>query len=754
MSSSSATTTSPLALDLGLLISQFADFAAFSPAPDNPWNDKDGTAVAFVMADSEYRLWKPTTDATDLQLTSSMKESCNAYFAGLQEAVTLNRNLSNEQEAQFLASITAAQNQINTASSLPALKISASFDHIRNNQQDDHCILELEVAWLSSIEAWFPVTLSAGFSWADQALAVPDQVINLLRLPSRGPAQGYFTKMIPVYGEIAAVLKYISIALSAWNLFIDTLNNRADDGGRLYFPAAVLQGFTRIFTSITPADAPVATGTMSAPDIDGTGKMWTAHYGSLSVLSGHTYRSDQYTLERAIQYSNSPGTYRTFLPDLGWLPGGAGTLLTFKIAVEGTNGFATTIMLFDNHGALQMAAGIVQVKTNVIISGPPIWRTSSTETNAQIVDALINAYFEERYMWDYGLNNVNNSDEKDAKIGDVMQEVADTYANNLRAISVSLRNTGLPQLPSLSLSEQRYDYGERPFAAVASSSRAVEVHFNSPKGLFSEVLNTSGAISANDRGGQYQNGQDPSVAVLADGTTVLEVHGGDANNKLFYNVGTFDNNTGKMSLPDSGVYYDDGEDPCVTMAVKDGVERILEVHRSPVAGSTDLYYNIPTRQGRTLSWPGSGTRYAGGITPFVTFAPDQDTVLVAHDDGAMVKVKTGNFKSSGTIDWIYNYTVMPGTVPTIGVTSDNRVVLIARNSASALVYSLGQFYIDGAYRGVRWTVAGVRLGNGHYPCLARMSGGKCLLVYQGEGTGSIPMMGGILSVNVPAGFYD
>ncbi len=752
-SNATTATTNPLALDLNLLISQFADFTAFSPAPSNPWNDMSGTAATFVMADSEYRLRKPTTETSDLALTSDFRESYVQYFNELRGAIVDNDDLTRDQQTQLLASIDAAQTELDAASSVPALTVDASFDHIRNNQQDDHCAVELQVIWLASLNTWLPISFSAGFTWATETLAVPDQLIKLLKLPSKGPALGYFIKYIPVYRDIAKVLKCIALALSAWNLFIEKLNERADDGGRLYFPAAVLQGLVRILTSITPAAPPLATGTMPAPDLDAIGQTWQANYDTLSVLSRNTYRSDQYAFTQTVPYQVTlDATYRTYLPDLAWLPGGTGSIVTCKIAVESTNGFAVVVLSFDNARVLQMIAAVAQVKNNIIIPGPVSFRNDATISNETMINNFLNYFYSEQVMIDLDLDIYNSRDDaRDANLLGAMIQVADSYGNHLRSISQSLSNTGLPQLPVLNgLSNQKYDFGYNPFVAVAPSDRAVETHYNTPDKLFSNVLQLSTSVSTTSYGGEYQKGQDPTLAVLTDGTTVLEVHGGNGNNNLYYNVGTLKSD-GTLTFPSNGTQYDSGEDPCLAVANKDGTERIFEFHRSPTGGSSNLYYNIATRNGQSITWTSNGKYYADGVTPFATFAPDQDSLLATHEEGSKVKVKVGNCKDTD-IDWISSYTVMDGTDPAIAVTSDNRVVLIARDPTGTLIYSLGQFFISGSNRAIRWTVVDVRLYTGQAPCLARMSGGKVLLAYENFAS-PVEMMGSILTVNTPDGFY-
>lgn len=756
-SSTSSTATPSLSLDFNDLISRFADFTAFTPSASG-WNDDNGKAVCFVMAGSEYRLRKPELTPGTRTLSQADRNAFNARLDGLRARITAEGSTATAaQQSAFLADLDRAEAAFASATTLPLLRIDAAIDHIRNNQQDDHCALRVEVVWAEALQCWMPSSVSAGFTWGTNVLAVPDEVIDLFQLPTGGPVLSMLpVSIFPVYGQIAQLGQYLAIAMMAWNFAVRKLSSMADDGGRLYFPEVVLQCLVRILNSITPQVQPLEVPTIPAPDLDGIGRTWRADYEKMSVIGQPVFRKNFYDIVQDVVGMNITvtGVYRVFLPDLVWLPGGAGCLQTFKIKVQDTDGCAAIVMLFDNSGLLQMMVGSTQLGTQTVLrhSTSPTWRSSP----AQSVDGMVNSFI----VQDFGAGAMNadapvtstkNDDLRDNNMGNIMSEVMKSFGNHVRLISSSLIKTGLPQLPSLtSHNDQRYDSGSRPFVAIAPSGKAVEVHFNPDSTLFRDVLNASGTapVTIASSGKYYQDGQDPTIAVLADGATVLEVHGGNTDNNLFYSVGSLSGST--LTLPDKGTSYDKGEDPCLAVANRDGANRIFEVHRSETAGSTNLYFNTATWSGGRITWSASGTLYDTGTSPFAAFAPDQDTLLVTHEDGGDIKVRVGNSKESSVSWFAASAVVMSGAKPTIAVTTDNRVVLFAEDSSGNLLYSLGVLSSAGA---IRWAVAGVRQHTGRWACLARMSEGKLLLAYENTKSPG-DMFGSIQSVAVPAGYYD
>jgi hypothetical protein len=749
-------TSNPLSFNWSLLARKFADFQPFSPAPSSGWNDKDGQAIYFIMAGSEYRLRNPTAQQFVLNLTSDLRTSYRATFNSLRQKADTSPWLTNDQKTEALATLDALEAELDKASTLPGLRIDAQFDHIRNNQSDDHCALRVEVVWSSSLNCWLPASITADLAWGDETLKVPKEVISLFDLPSGPPILSYLPiSLFPVYGQIAQLGQSIALGMKIWNFAIDRLNNRADDGGRLYFPAVVLQGLFRILASITPEAHLVNSQKMPAPDLDAIGQTWRAGYDGSSITSSTSYRQDTYDITQKVK-TNAPGgeidaTYHVSLPEIAWLAGGAGSILTFKISVQDTNGFAVIAMLFGNAGELQMVAALTQLGKDVLRSGPPTWRTDPTSPPDVFIDMFLGMYFSEMAMMADAPNTADHDDARDHNIPNIMSQVMKSYGNNMRQISSSFVDTGLPQLPSLNNhSDNEYDYGSRPCIAVAPSGTTVEVHYNDNGAdeVFRDVLDTSSSVRTSSYGGKYQKGQDPAVAVLADGTHVLEVHGGNGNNQLYYNVGTLSGTS--LSMPKDGTSYDKGEDPFLAVANKSGTNRIFEVHRSENAGSDNLYFNTATWNGSSISWSKEGKFYDNGVTPCAAFAPDQDTLLVAHEDKGDLKVRVGNSQSSDVNWFAASKTVMGGKEPALVVTNDNLVVLFGSGSDGWLNYSLGRLSSNG---NIRWAVTGVRQHNGVRPCLARRPDGKLVLVYENTKY-SGQMFGSIQTVNVPTGYYD
>jgi hypothetical protein len=724
----SLSTTNPLSFDIDGLAARFLDFQTFTPASSG-WNDDQG--LYFVAAGSEYLLQRPTSTTGNLALSDAAKSYYRSTIATLQSEVDASATLTSAQKAAYTSQLGQALNELNTQPTFPGMTVNLNVEHIRNNQQDDHSAIEIQVIWCAALDSWLPSEVKIGFTWGTSALPVPNIVLALLGAPGSVPVLFYAGRMIPVLGQVLQCIALTYYSCEAWNILVAAITDIADDGGRLYFSMATVQTLIRVVSCIQPTATPGAT--MPAPDIVREGSRWVASYQNSTLDATVQYCSLSSVVTRAEGDGHSgttTGTYDVSLPDLAWLPGGAGTLLTTKIAVEGTNSYAAVMLLFNGFGQVVMCGAVAQVgDDNALCTGPP------ATGDGTYVSGLINGYLETYFSQDAMFELVpkygsDNDATHEANLPHVMDTVMQSFAANVRQISTELMNTGLPQLPTLQSSDS-YAYatgGVAPTVACASNTAAVTVAV-SPFGsdeMFAQVLTTGTSVTAATSADDYQDGQDPCVMVLPGGTHVLEVHGGNANNKLYYNVFSLSGTT--LGTPSDGSNYDKGESPALAISG----DTIFELHRDATSGSKKLFYRRATWNGSAVQWGSAdAVHYEDAYNPCGCFAADGSTLVLGQDSGTTGSVQvTVATTTATTLQAPPTSTLCNGTDPSIVLLSGDIVVLMCGEIVDyrdSLKYSVG-ILRSGA---IQWVVVGVRQSLGMTPCLSRRPDGRMVLVSQG-----------------------
>ncbi|MEW9502780.1 hypothetical protein [Jeotgalibacillus marinus] len=187
-----------------------------------------------------------------------------------------------------------------------------------------------------------------------------------------------------------------------------------------------------------------------------------------------------------------------------------------------------------------------------------------------------------------------------------------------------------------------------------------------------------------DSGKHYDGGEQPSVTQLANGI-VLEVHNGGGNNNLYYNLGKYKEDGTMDWWEIKEKQYNNGDNPSVTLLANGDV---LEVHND----GNKLYYNIGKyKDDRTMDWNGEGNQYGTGNQPSVTVL-DTGEILEVHNDGNDLYYNLGKYKDDGTMDWYsIDNQYDTGEQPSVTVL-DTGEILEVHSDGNDLYYKLGVYY--------------------------------------------------------------
>ncbi|MEC7118902.1 MAG: hypothetical protein VXW65_03230, partial [Pseudomonadota bacterium] len=727
------------------LVNSLLELQIFDPVSTG-WNDSN--SAYFIAGNSEYSLDQPLVNQGTFPLTNTVRQDYNAFFDSILAALP-NLNLSTDQVQAITTTISRWRSALDAQSELPSLTINAQIDHINNNNMDDHCALQVTVVWLAEINMYLPVTYGTAYTWGVDVLAVisSGDISNALTaqtIMSIGVEKIGLGMAFDPEGVLASILT--TLAFDVYLATIHAIDKASDDGGKAYFPAVVSQCFARLLDAVV-SPASVATTSVPLPSAGSIGQMWTANYSSSSILEDTDYPwySTQINVQNNFRYNIN-------LPELGWLPFGGGLLLTFKVDVlNHTNGYAAVMMMLSNDGTLFGCSAALQLgDDDTIVDAPTVWR--SNQTNDQLIDDFTGTLSVQAYT----------SDGAEIYLPTLLNSVMKNAINNLARQTSPWSSIGHSPLPMINtLQTNEYDYGSRPKIAITPAGTALELHTNGNDGIFRDILDVSGSsVQPLKLVGAYQDGEDPSAAVLSDGVTIVEVHGGYNKNKMYYNIMTLNGQT-LTSVTSSGSDYDKGENPCVAASCVNGVDRIFEVHRDASATSIKLYYNTATWNGSSLTWndEGSNRQYDSGEYPTIAFATNQTTLIEAHatkpintifDGGnvidSIIWVRAGTTTAS-SVSFSNSSNIMSGTTPTLAVRTGDTVVIFASLNGY-LVYSIGK--LNGTY--IQWTICGQRWAKGQRPGLGRRSDNKLILVYENTAVSGGQMYGALLDLNVPPGF--
>ncbi|HEX7816871.1 hypothetical protein [Dyella sp.] len=723
----------PLSLNTDQLAQRFRDLQE----PDQAgWNDKNKQALYFTSAGSEYRLWYPEWRPTAGPIP---QEAVTRYLAALDEAEDwVNANLTGSAQAEQLVRIAAARNELSSGTDFPILQIKTTIDHIRGGALDDHAAVQIDVFWSEALQTWLPADIQMGFTWATATQEVPPNLMQRLPLPPPFPMLiRSVLKKIPVVGWVIQLVDITRTAIRVWNVVVSIIAKMSDDGGRLYFPTVVSEAVARILQSINPSTS-AQEGTLTTPDLMRLKRQWVATYEASVYQSGGSYR---YFVSQ-IPYTYNDGSsdyYSVTLPDLIYLPGGAGTLLSFKMTLDGEKVFAAITLLLSSDGALQMASGTSQFSNGDTYTAEQTW-VSPTENASQILYSVAQTLFNE--------DNVPMTGPRAGEIA--MKQVLFDYMTSLvsshRALSVSSANpfSALPPLPSVNFGSATSINTDkkRPAVYVASSGYGVTVCVDTSGGdaLYEASISTSStAISVYSRQtSAYQGGQDPALS-SSNGSTIVEVHGGNGNNKLYDNLIKLSGSS--VTLPDDGSQYDKGENPAVAVVGS----YAYEFHRDQNAGSTTLYYEVGSISSDSIDW-GSSSNYGSGDNVFACPCPGKSNLVIAHDRGGTIYTRNATV-SGKSISFTNEAALGEGEVPAVAVLSNNFVLVFHQgtgDSDSTLCASIGLWSTSS----IQWIVTGVRAFAGTHPGASRRADDTTVVVYESGDD----ISGRVASLSIPAGF--
>ena len=152
--------------------------------------------------------------------------------------------------------------------------------------------------------------------------------------------------------------------------------------------------------------------------------------------------------------------------------------------------------------------------------------------------------------------------------------------------------------------EHTHQFGLYPDVGINNAGYVVEVHQS--QNNINELWYNTGQISADSSSitwllesknpRQYDTGENPTVAINDHGI-VVEIHGSENNDNLYYNVGKLNKTTGKIQWLHKS-HYDDGDFPSVALNQDNSV---VEVHSG---SDLDLWYNVGVVDTATgiISW--------------------------------------------------------------------------------------------------------------------------------------------------------
>jgi hypothetical protein len=218
----------------------------------------------------------------------------------------------------------------------------------------------------------------------------------------------------------------------------------------------------------------------------------------------------------------------------------------------------------------------------------------------------------------------------------------------------------------------QYDDGSNPSVAI-SGTTAVEVHEGTLGTLWYRTgeLEPNGTISWSGSS-RYDAGSLPSVAV--SGVTVVEVHQGFARQgpgPLWYRTGQLQPN-GTLQWGGS-VQYDNGSLP----AVASSGTTVVEVHQGD-AGSL-WYHSGQIEPDGSIQWGGS-FQYDSGYTPSV--AVSGTTVVEAHEGNpGTLWYRTGQIQLNGAISWKGSLQYDSGYFPSVAASGTTVVEVHQANNS-------------------------------------------------------------------------
>ena len=241
---------------------------------------------------------------------------------------------------------------------------------------------------------------------------------------------------------------------------------------------------------------------------------------------------------------------------------------------------------------------------------------------------------------------------------------------------------------------QYEDMGEYPSVSISYDSfnpalRVVEVH-QAADGV-GPLWYRTGEVNTGDNtiqwqdSHQYDNGENPHVA-LSNGVGAVEVHqAGDGAGPLWYRVGGI---TGSTISWGSSYQYDNGENPSVSQWNGD----VVEVHQAG-DGVGAQWYRVGQVSGFIVQWGDSYQYEDNGENPSVALSyvsPDEPVVEVHQaDDGPGALWYRAGQVSGSTVQWADSYEYEDtGEHPSLSVLG-TQVVEVHEAGDGSLSYRLG-----------------------------------------------------------------
>jgi hypothetical protein len=597
------------------------------------------------------------------------------------------------------------------------------------------------------LQTWLPADIAVGFTWGTSTVAVPENLMERIGLPPPFPYLiRKVLKKVPVIGWAVQAVSISIMMVRAWNVAVTILGQLTDDGGRLYFPTVVSEAVARILESIAPATTATAP-VLNTPDILQLARPWAAIYDQ-SLYLNDQYRYFANPIAQDFTYTAGGGStnyYHITLPDLVYLPGGGATMVSFKTSSDDQAVFATTSLLFATNGELMMVSGLAQFVTGSICSCAPVWADDNLTAN-EMCQMMVQTLFSEDNLPTIDPNNVA-SVMADALSGFLTDLVRSTRG---ATVSSAALLCALPALPSVKFTGATTlaTSKQRPAVAVASSGYGVVVCVDSggEDSMWEITISSSasGVSKSSAQSSSYQNGQDPALAMYGD-STVVEVHGGNGNNKLYYNLITLSGSS--VTTPDSGENYEKGENPAVGVVGS----RAYEFHRDQNAGNDTLYYEVGSISSSGVDFSGKGTSYAEGDNVCASPIPNHWNLVLGHvRNGTIYTINATVSSADASITFGDEAELCDGDGPALAVLSNQYILAFHSGSddqSNDLCSSIGLWSTGG----IQWIVIGVVACTGGFPGASRRSDDTVVVVYEAnDGNGSIA--GRVASLSLPDGF--
>jgi hypothetical protein len=296
-----------------------------------------------------------------------------------------------------------------------------------------------------------------------------------------------------------------------------------------------------------------------------------------------------------------------------------------------------------------------------------------------------------------------------------------------------------PKLPSLDEGSvvgddkfgeaDHYDSGTWSDIAVNNGNVVLEVH-ESEDSLWYRLGQVDGkkiTWGNDDRSTKYDSGVTPSAAMTNDGL-VVEVHQSQGlKNALWYRLGQVEGNQINWRRDGKSIEYDNGQDPSVAIN-NNGL--VVEIHKSAnIVGTNDtLWYRLGQVKGDIIEW-GNGDKSIeikddSGTTPSVGIT-DDGLVVEAHSRSGQLLYRLGQVEDN-IINWHNSDKrhYANGSFPSVGITNDGLVVAVSSFSTVPLPTnpspSSTVWYHRGQVKGdtIDWVNEGVEYGKGGLPRVA------------------------------------